>query len=235
MATKQKDAVIKNDTTTGLNLSAMLAASDGAKETAVAGSTDIDAKKTPETEVAAVQGGPTGGTDVLDPSHPDYKAPGITEEPATATADPMPGDPSADPGVPTGDTSTSQPAWSTAETLNDEPLTPFEVVKRQVIPDADGRAPMPLDDCDEILGVSFINGELFVNVLSYQPENPNKTWRFLNVVASGVKWYKHPGRYIGSVTVPHNGLVLSVFEEMYSDEPVVTTDDIDFSGLAVSQ
>lgn len=238
MATKQKDAVIKNDTATGLNLSAMLAVSNGAKETAFLASTDVDAKKAPETEVAAVQGGPTGGTDALDPSHPDYKAPGIAEEPAVAVVDPVPGHPSADPGVPGdgGPSSTAHPTWQTAETLDDEPMTPFEVVKRKVLPDADdGRAFMSLDDGDEILSVSFVNGELFVNVLSYLPENPNGNSRIINVVASGVKRYEHPGRYIGSVTIPYNGLLLSVFEELYGNEPVTTSDDTDFSGLAGSE
>lgn len=237
MATKQKDTAVKTDAAPGLNLSAMLATNAGA---ATAGdikegiAANTDTKKPPETEVAAASNGPTGGgTDVLDPSHPDYKAPGIIDEPANDHA----GWPRETvPAAPAGAVSSGQPAWSTAETFDDQPMTPFEVVKRKVLPDADdGRAFMSLDDGDEILSVSFVNGELFVNVLSYLPENPNGNSRIINVVASGVKRYLHPGRYIGSVTVPHNGLVLCVFEEMYSDEPVATTDDIDFSGLAGSE
>lgn len=213
MATKQKDVAAKTDAAPGLNLSAMLAANAGADpETIAADSTNTDvkegiaantdAKKLPETELAAA-----------------------SNEPAN--------DHETAPAAPAGAVSSGQPAWSTAETFDDQPLAPFEIVKRKVLPDAeDGKAVMSLDDGDEILGVSFLGGELFVNVLSYQPENPNGSTRIVNVVASGVKRYEHPGRYIGSVTIPHNGLLLSVFEELYGNEPVTTSDDIDFSGLA---
>lgn len=232
MATKQKDAAVKTNTANGLNLSAMLAANAGAADTNGAANVVLGSevpKGAPATEVAAASNGPTGGgTDVLDPSHPDHKAPGVSDEPTNDNEDA--------PAAPAGAVSLGQPAWSTAETFDDQPLTPFEIVKRKVSPDAeDGKAVMSLDDGDEILGVSFLGGELFVNVLSYQPENPNGSTRIVNVVASGVKRYEHPGRYIGSVTVPHNGLLLSVFEELYGNEPVATSDDIDFSGLAASE